>query len=69
VQVKDHRQRFLGVGFYNPKSKINARLLAHDRDEINLAFFERRIRAALALRQKHMPKATSLRVMNAVSLS
>ncbi|PYM13668.1 MAG: rRNA large subunit methyltransferase I, partial [Verrucomicrobia bacterium] len=23
VQVKDHRQRFLGVGFYNSKSKIH----------------------------------------------
>ena len=25
VQVKDHRQRFLGTGFYNSKSKINVR--------------------------------------------
>ncbi|HEY1174387.1 MAG TPA: class I SAM-dependent rRNA methyltransferase [Verrucomicrobiae bacterium] len=67
VQVKDHRQRFLGVGFYNPKSKINVRLLSHEREDINLAFFERRIRAALAIRQKHMPKATSFRVVNAES--
>ena len=26
VQVKDHRQRFLGTGFYNSRSKINVRV-------------------------------------------
>lgn len=67
VQVKDHRQRFLGVGFYNSKSKINVRLLAQDRVEIDQAFFEHRIRAALAVRQKHMPGASSFRVVNAES--
>ena len=67
VQVKDHRQRLLGVGFYNSKSKINVRLLAPERVEINRAFFETSIRAALALRQKHLPRATSFRVVNAES--
>lgn len=67
VQVKDHRQRLLGVGFYNSKSKINVRLLAPERVEINTAFFEERIRAALAVRQRHLPGATSFRVVNAES--
>lgn len=67
VQVKDHRQRFLGVGFYNSKSKINVRLLETERVEIDQAFFERRIRSALALREKHLPAATSFRVVNAES--
>src|ERR1035438_2211608 len=67
VQVKDHRQRFLGTGFYNSKSKINVRVLSLDRIEPNQAFFEERIRAALALRQKHLPGATSFRVVNAES--
>jgi 23S rRNA (cytosine1962-C5)-methyltransferase len=67
VQVKDHRQRLLGTGFYNSKSKINVRLLAPDRITPNAAFFEERIRAALAIRQKHLPKATSFRVVNAES--
>lgn len=64
VQVKDHRQRFLGVGFYNSKSKINVRLLARDRVPIDQAFFEERIRAAFAVRRRHVPKATSFRVVN-----
>ena len=67
VQVKDHRQRLLGTGFYNSKSKINVRLLAPDRVIPNESFFEERIRAALAVRQRHLPKATSFRVVNAES--
>jgi len=67
VQVKDHRQRLLGTGFYNSRSKINVRLLAPDRIVPNEAFFEERIRAALAVRQRHLPKATSFRVVNAES--
>jgi 23S rRNA (cytosine1962-C5)-methyltransferase len=67
VQVKDHRQRFLGVGFYNSRSKINVRVLAPERVEINQAFFEERIGAALAIRQQHLPGATSFRVVNAES--
>jgi 23S rRNA (cytosine1962-C5)-methyltransferase len=67
VQVKDHRQRFIGIGFYNSKSKINVRVLSPERVEIDQAFFEARIGAALAVRQKWMPGATSFRVVNAES--
>ena len=67
VQVKDHRQRLLGVGFYNSRSKINVRILAPERVEVDEKFFEERIRVALAIRQKHMPGATSFRVVNAES--
>ncbi len=67
VQVKDHRQRFLGIGFYNARSKINVRLLATERVPTDQSFFEERIRTALALRQKHLGQATSFRVVNAES--
>jgi len=67
VQVKDHRQRFLGIGFYNSKSKINVRVIAPERLDIDQNFFEQRIRAALAVRQRHLPNATSFRVVNAES--
>src|SRR5437899_4111391 len=67
VQVKDHRQRFLGVGLYNSKSKINVRLLSHERVAIDGGFFESRIRSALALRQKHLPDTSSFRVINSES--
>jgi 23S rRNA (cytosine1962-C5)-methyltransferase len=67
VQVKDHRQRFLGIGFYNSKSRINVRVLSPERLEITTAFFQERVRAALAIRQRHLPAATSFRVVNAES--
>ena len=67
VQVKDHRQRLIGTGFFNSKSKINVRVLSPERVEVNEKFFEERIRAALAVRQKHLPSATSFRVVNAES--
>jgi 23S rRNA (cytosine1962-C5)-methyltransferase len=67
VQVKDHRQRLLGVGFFNAKSKIHVRLLDPDRVEVDGAFFEERIRRALELRAKHLPGVTSFRVVNAES--
>ena len=67
VQVKDHRMRFLGVGVYNSRSKIRVRILDHDRATIDEAFFARRIVAALDLRRKRLPGATSFRVVNAES--
>ena len=67
VQVKDHRQRFVGIGFWNSKSRIRVRVLAPERVDINQTFFEQRIREALAVRQKHLPGATSFRVVNAES--
>ena len=67
VQVKDHRQRMLGSGFYNSRSKINVRVLSPDRVTVDENFFAERIRAALAVRQRHLPGATSFRVVNAES--
>jgi len=67
VQVKDHRQRFLGIGFYNSQSKIVVRLLEAERLEINQAWFEKKIGAALELRRRRLPGATSFRLVNAES--
>lgn len=67
VQVKDHRQRLLGTGFFNAQSKIHVRVLAADRVAADATFFEERIRAALAVRHRHLPGATSFRVVNAES--
>ena len=67
VQVKDSRQKLLGTGFFNSKSKIAVRVLSPERIEPNESFFEERIRAALAIRQRYLPAATSFRVVNAES--
>ena len=67
VQVKDHRQRLIGTGIFNSKSKIHVRVLSPERVTLDQSFFEQRIRDALAIRKKHMPTATSFRVVNSES--
>jgi len=67
VQVRDHRRRFVGMGFWNSRSKIQVRVIAFERVEINQAFFQQRIQAALELRQRHLPGATTFRVVNSES--
>lgn len=67
VQVKDHRQRLLGTGVFNGRSKIHVRMLSTDRTELDDSFFEERIQAAWDLRKRHMPGATSFRLVNSES--
>lgn len=67
VQVEDASHRLLGIGPYNSKSRIRVRLLARETVAIDAAFFEGRIREALALRQRFLPEATSYRVVNSES--
>lgn len=67
VQVKDSRQRFIGVGFFNSKSKLRVRLLEPERVTIDAQWLEKRIRESLELRRKYLPAATSFRVVNAES--
>jgi 23S rRNA (cytosine1962-C5)-methyltransferase len=67
VQIKDHRQRFLGTGLYNSASKIVVRVLSTDRITLNQSFFLDRMREAASLRHRHLPGATSFRVVNAES--
>jgi 23S rRNA (cytosine1962-C5)-methyltransferase len=67
VQVKDHRHRFLGSGFYNSKSKIVVRVLSPERVEVDEAFFRSRFQEALAVRSRRLAGATSLRLVNAES--
>lgn len=67
VHVQDQRGRLLGTGLFNSRSKIRVRLLSREPLEIDRAFFQARIRSALRVRQRHMPGATSFRVVNSES--
>ena len=68
MQISDSRNRLVGSGLYNSKSKIRVRLLSL-RHSISpdLDFFTDRIESALKLRLRSMPGATSFRVVNAES--
>jgi 23S rRNA (cytosine1962-C5)-methyltransferase len=63
VEVRSWRQEFLGRGLYSPQSAIRVRLLT-DRDEpVDEAFFERRLREALGLRQRVVSGTTAYRLV------
>lgn len=63
VQVFDVKKGPLGQAYFNPKSKIRARMITKDLDEpIDAAFFERKIAAAWAFR-KRMGHTSSCRVV------
>ena len=52
LDIRDHKERFLGRGYVNRKSQILARVLTDAREEIDEAFFRRRIEDAVALRRR-----------------
>ena len=52
VDVVDFKDRFLGRGYINPKSKILVRLLTREHEEINKEFFRKRILQAWEYRKK-----------------
>ncbi len=67
VKVRMHGGKPIGSGFYNPHSLIACRVLTTADEEIDAAFFERRIATALALRRKIYPSSESCRVVHGES--
>ncbi len=65
VEVYGEKERFLGIGTFNSRSLIAARLLSRERADIDEAFFSRRIEEALRLRGGRFGE--SFRVVNSES--
>lgn len=65
VTIQDNKERFIGLGFFNSKSKINVRVISREQTPIDEEFFVQRISRALEVRKRFMPGATSFRVVNA----
>lgn len=63
VYLYDNAMNLIGKGFYNPHSLIAFRLLTNKDEDINISFWEKRIEAAKALREKVYPKAKSYRAV------
>ena len=63
VDVMDFRGAFLGRAYYNRTSLICARVLTRGRDEIDTAFFIKRIERALRFREAVLPGAEAVRVV------
>ncbi|HEY2989076.1 MAG TPA: class I SAM-dependent rRNA methyltransferase [Candidatus Binatia bacterium] len=58
ADVFDHKGNWLARGVYNPKSQIRVRVLTWEKEEIDAAFFARRLSQAAALRVKCISPAT-----------
>ena len=64
VDVYSHARRFCGRGLYNPRSKIRVRLLTLQEEVIDQGFWERRIRAAVELRERIVAGTNAYRVVH-----
>ncbi len=64
AELYDAGGGFMGRGYYNPKSLIAFRMLSRQREDIDsAAFYEQRIRSALAHRQQVYPALTTFRAV------
>src|SRR5262245_24614191 len=63
VDVTDHRGAFLGRAYVNRHSLITARLLTRGRDEIDTAFFVKRLERAKRLRESVYPGEPAVRLV------
>ncbi len=53
VDIRDHKERFMGRGLLNTHSQITVRRFTTQKEEIDKAFFARRIEAALEYRREN----------------
>ncbi len=63
VELRDKKERFLGIGYINPHSLITIRILTRKKEEINHIFFENRLRNALSYRERFLSGIDSLRLV------
>lgn len=63
VEIRRSDGKSLGIGFYNPHSLIAVRFLSAVVEEIDVSFFEKRIRTADGIRQTLFQKSTTYRVV------
>ncbi len=63
VDIEDYKNRFIGRGYFNPRSLISVRILTREKEEIDAVFFRKRIQAAYEYRKDIFPSAKSYRIV------
>ncbi|EAX46675.1 protein of unknown function Met10 [Thermosinus carboxydivorans Nor1] len=63
VDVYNHRHRFVGRGYINPRSQILVRFLTREQEPIDRVFFKRRIEAAWQYRQRFLDEPEYCRLI------
>src|SRR3989344_6737932 len=65
VKVYSNDESFLGVGYLNPRSQIAVRMLTFRDEEIDLAFFVKRMEEAKKLREDFLsPRTNAYRLIH-----
>jgi 23S rRNA (cytosine1962-C5)-methyltransferase len=67
VEVCAHSGRVIGLGFFNPHSKIRVRLLTFRNEPIDEKFWAARIASAAALRRRVVSETTAYRLIHGES--
>ncbi len=67
VELRTNSGKFIGKGFYNPKSLIIFRLLTYYDEEIDFNFFQNKIQTALKLRIQLFPDSEIFRLVHGES--
>lgn len=63
VGVKDYKERFLGQGFINKRSKIVVRLFTKKREPVDKDFFKTRIDSAIEYRNRFIKNTDAKRII------
>lgn len=63
VTVLTSSGSYVGRGYYNPASRIRVRLVTREDEDVDRAFFARRLDEALALRRRLYPMAQGVRLV------
>lgn len=63
VKIKDHKERFLCIGYCNKKSKIPIRILSFKKINIDKNFFVNRIKKAISYRDQFSDDSNALRIL------
>jgi len=59
VKVYSSQDKFLGIGYLNPRSQISIRILTFEDIKIDEGFFAKRIQQAIAYRNRYLPPQTN----------
>ncbi len=63
VDIEDYRGGFIGRGYFNPRSLISVRILSREKEEIDTAFFRKRVQASYGYRREIFPSEKSYRIV------
>lgn len=63
VELRDKMDKFLGIGYVNPRSLISIRILTREKEAIDEAFFKKRIVNALDYRRRLLGERNAFRAV------